>query len=132
MSHRPIPVKKLASRSVYVLLFLALITWLSLSPKPLGGFGPKFLDIAGADKIVHVTLYGLFCLLVLWAYFGYIHLKRTYLLIVALIILYGILMEVFQGFVVVAGRTFSGWDIVANIAGVILAVAGFNFYRRIL
>jgi len=119
-------------RTVAVMIFLILITYLSLAAHPLGGNTPWILKFRGSDKVAHFTLYCLFCLTVIWAYRPFIRNKKTFLLIFTFIILYGILMEVCQGWVFPVGRTFEFLDIAANITGVVIAVIVYNSYRKIL
>jgi VanZ family protein len=119
------------SRSLAVFLFLSLITYLSLAAHPLGGNNLWIMQFKGSDKLVHFTLYCLFCLTVTWAYHPYIRKRRTFMIIFFFIILYGAFMEVCQGYIFPVGRTFSLLDIAANTVGVIISVIGYNFYHRI-
>ena len=119
-------------RSLAVFLFLSLITYLSLAAHPLGGNNPWILQFKGSDKLAHFTLYCLFCLTVIWAYYPYIKKRKTFILIFLFIILYGIFMEICQGWIIPVGRSFELLDIAANTTGVTIAVICYNFYHKII
>ena len=119
-------------RSFLVFLFLALLTYLSLATHPLGGNNPWILNFKGSDKVAHFTLYCIFCLTVTWAYYPYIKKRKVFLLIFLSIILYGIFMEICQGWIFPVGRSFELLDIAANITGVAIAAFCYNLFRRIL
>jgi len=119
-------------RCLAVFLFLTLITYLSLAAHPLGGVNTRFFQFREADKVVHFTLYCLFCLTVIWAYSPYIKKKSIFVLIFFSIIIYGAFMEICQGYIFPVGRTFSLLDIAANTFGVAIAVLFYNLYHRIL
>ncbi len=99
-------------RTVFLVLFsacLAVVIYLSISP------APPITDI-GNDKIGHLTAY---CVLMgLWALAWGDFRKGIYGLMG--LILLGMGLEFIQAFV--PGRSFSLFDIMANIAGITLSV----------
>ncbi len=96
----------------------ACLAWLSLTPVPAG--------VAVSDKLLHVGAYGLFMMLA--APVVLVSSLRTVWLLAAMIFLYSAGLEAGQA--LVPGRHPSGLDLLANGAGVTLAVAALLVWRR--
>ncbi len=109
---RPSP----AAYRLALLAYAALIAGLSLRPMGTGSLEPW-------DKLLHALAYGAFALLAWRAATG----ARQYTWLCLLIVLYGGLMEVGQGFI--PGRMMSLGDLLANTVGVLL---GALLARRLL
>ena len=90
--------------------YTCFVTFASL--RPMDG-----IAIGNWDKVGHIALYFVFALL------GYrvVSNPRHYLLLCLGIVVYGGLMELAQSFT--PGRMMSVYDILANAAGVVIAVA---------
>ncbi|WP_188112083.1 VanZ family protein [Aquimarina sp. RZ0] len=98
-----------------------MITWLSLGKLII----PGGANIQGSDKVGHLLVY-LFFTIFWFLFFFYSEKKRksfvqSILLASILGVVYGMLMEIFQG-VFTSYRTPDWNDIVANAIGVIIAV----------
>jgi VanZ family protein len=95
--------------------YTLLIAVASLAPSSSFKEAPSF---SHADKIVHFLMYGLNAMLLLWALTP--KLKNIALRLITTILFcsaYGILMEILQETLLPNDRTFSFWDIAANITG---------------
>ncbi len=93
------------------LLVLVVITLLSLLPPR------STVDLGNKDKLSHLVAYSV---LATNALLIRVFRSNTLLLILCLVV-FGGLMEFFQGFV--PGREVSTWDLVANISGVLIGFA---------
>lgn len=110
---------KLAATTLYVLVVAAL----SLLP---AGDLPKVPLFPGADKLVHAGMYFVLSILILWTF----HAKKiARWKLYSFVIGWGLLMECLQ-ILMDAGRHFSFFDIVANITGVALGIALYNFMNN--
>lgn len=99
--------------TIVFILYAAVVGVVSLYP---GGEG----NAEHLDKVVHLLIYYIF------AVFGYRMLanKRYYLYLCLGIITYSGLIELGQSYI--PGREMSGFDLLANIAGVVLGAAVMN------
>jgi VanZ family protein len=107
---------KITTTALYVLVVAAL----SLLP---AGDLPKVPLFPGADKLIHTGMYFILSFLILWTF----HAKniarwKLYSFVVG----WGLLMECLQ-ILVNAGRSFSFYDIVANVTGAIMGIALYKF-----
>jgi len=107
---------KLAVTCVYVILVAAL----SLIP---AGDLPEVPLFPGADKLVHSGMYFGLSILILWTFHAK---KNARWKLYSFVIGWGLLMECLQ-ILMNAGRHFSFFDILANITGVVLGIALYNF-----
>lgn len=91
------------------IIYTCIVTFASL--RPMDG-----IAIGGWDKIGHLTLYFVFALL------GYriVSKRRHYVFLCIGIVAYSGLMEVAQSFM--PGRMMSAYDLLANAAGVVIAM----------
>jgi VanZ family protein len=114
-------------RWISCFLYTIVVTALSLLPS---GDLPAY-PIPYLDKIGHFGMYGVFALLLVWA-IRTRALNRLQLFIVGLFcVAYGIVMEVLQRMLCHGDRHFEIGDIVANTAGVVVALLFIDwFYRR--
>lgn len=105
---RPLPLRYLW----LLLLFLAvaIISYLSLTPVEF----PSMLVFKWSDKLIHAAVY--FCLTLL---VGNLFLRRFYLFLIPLCVVFGSAVEVLQPY---AGRHFDWYDMLANATGCILAL----------
>ena len=100
----------------FLLIYLFLLTWIS------------FVDIGNLptlgssfdDKIFHVLSHGLLTLLC-FNYFRKTRFSKPILISAAIPFCYGIIIEILQG-VATTLRTADGYDILANILGMVFAV----------
>ncbi|MDY6865217.1 MAG: VanZ family protein [Halobacteriota archaeon] len=91
---------------------------------------PLFFVYLFFDKIAHMVLYaGLGALIYLTLSKSKIKINISYLAII-IGTFYGITDEVHQSFVI--GRTASFYDLIADILGIIIALAFFHFYKQAL
>ena len=82
-----------------------------------------------SDKLVHVGAYGVLCMSWLLARFSYRN-KPIYPLIMALLVFaYGIVIEVFQH-IGTSHRQADWYDLLANLTGILLAMALYNLIFR--
>jgi len=93
--------------SIAFIVYAGIVTVTSLYP---GGDG-RFDSL---DKVAHLLVYYIFAVLA----FRALEKKQYYALVCAGIILYSALLELGQSYV--PGRDMSGYDLLANIGGVIL------------
>lgn len=109
------------------LLWSALIFILCFIP---GSTLPKedWLDQIHFDKIVHAGLYFVLFLLIGFASGKYRGNRAV--LAAALCLAQGLLVEYLQGAIPALERSFDGWDILANILGVLLAIGVARWYTR--
>lgn len=97
-------------------IFLAVVSLVSLSGMP-------DIDIDHGDKILHVGAYAV--LTFLWLFYAkHFQLKNKLIIIIALCIIYGIILEVIQG-MLTTHRMADGLDVLANGVGVVLAAMVF-------
>lgn len=85
------------------------------------------IELVQLDKVIHFFLFGLMA--GLWAYYKKQQQQNqlfTYLLIVLITAVYGIITEYVQHCV---GRDFDVWDMVADAAGAIV-LAGWVWYKK--
>ena len=83
-----------------------------------------------ADKVAHMILYaGLGVLLILTLSKSKIN-NNIPLIVILFGVFYGITDEIHQSFVI--GRTASGYDLIADILGILFALALFHFYKQTL
>lgn len=85
-----------------------------------------------ADKLVHVLVY--FFLAILWAGYAYIKegyrfKKKTVRVLLLSILLYGIIIEIFQGLFTIS-RSADILDVAANLLGAILGILFFRSVRH--
>ena len=106
-------------RKMSFVVCLLSITMLSLSPSD------AVPQVGGYDKIVHCLSY-LFLSFCFWA--GFQKARPVWLMLV-LLVLFGVLIEVFQSFV--PGRLMSFWDSVANGLGVLIGYVLFRFIKKL-
>jgi len=91
---------------------------------------PKFnlIDLFSIDKVLHFFCHGILTMLLLLGtknkQQSILHNKQIWQLVIA-VILYGILIELIQHFIIV-NRQFDLLDIVANIAGCLVGMLLFN------
>ena len=106
------------SRRLLFLVYLFLIIFLSLSsPSQF----PKIILFSGADKIIHLLMYAGLGWMLMWAFYKG-HLSKLIRVFLFLSIpVWGILMEIMQLFMH-QGRSFSWYDILANLVGAIIGV----------
>ncbi len=110
---------KIATTALYVLLVAAL----SLLP---AGNLPKVPLFPGADKLIHSGMYFVLSILILWTF----HAKKiARWKLYSFVVAWGLFMECLQ-ILMNAGRHFSFYDIVANITGVVLGIALYNFINN--
>jgi len=92
----------------------ALAGWAGLillgSLLPPSAVRPAMPAFSGADLVIHAASYALLCLLAVWAW----PLKRHGWVALA-VLLFGALLELLQP---LTGRALSGYDMIANAAGV--------------
>lgn len=104
-------------RIFMVILYVGCIIALSLLPPQ---NLPQIPLFRGADKVIHFFMYLIFSLLSCWALHAELNYSRLYFIIPGTIG-WGILMEIFQ-LSMHAGRSFSGYDVLANSLGVFTGV----------
>ena len=103
---------------LFIILIIA-ITLLSLLPPKSG------IEFGKSDKLNHFLAYAILSL-----NFGFISTKiRSYFIGIPFLIVYGLLIEFFQGFV--PGRDPSFYDTLANSVGVFLGFFIFRLFSRI-
>lgn len=104
-------------RIFFVLAYVGWVVALSLlPPQDL----PPIPLFEGADKLIHFMLYFIFAMLSCWALKTELKFSTVYL-IIPVTIGWGILMELFQLSMHI-GRSFSGYDILANCLGTFVGV----------
>ena len=118
-------------RWLITFLYTCLLGWASLTPaRNLPLSLPAF---AHADKLCHFLIYGILAALLAWS----MHLpalspgsaKRCVLAAIVLTTIYGALMELGQGLLKQAGRSFSVGDLLANALGAAVFVLGYLAVR---
>ncbi len=107
---------KIATTALYVLTVAAL----SLLP---ASDLPKVHLFPGADKLIHTGMYFILSFLILWTFHAK-HIARWKLY--SFVVGWGLLMECLQ-ILTNAGRSFSFYDIIANITGVLLGIVVYKF-----
>ncbi len=111
-------------RFILSLAYLSVVAFLELMPERLV---PDF-QFRGEDKLVHVCMYLGLTILACWTFNAEKNHVRVPL-IVLIIVLFGILMEIFQ-FEMKWGRSFEWFDILANSLGVIFGTVLFLFFSK--
>jgi hypothetical protein len=97
-------------------MYVAFITWLSLTPTRL--LGPVLLLFPLGDKVGHFLMYGFLVLLLRWASAGSgMRWRPQGLWVPFAALVYGALMEVAQSLFLPADRSFEMWDMAANGLG---------------
>ena len=96
---------------------LALIAALSLLPAWI--FPPSAAGLPGIDKVAHLAMYGVLGAMSRWAAGEAAIPAAARWLLPAAGVGYGVLMELLQGWIAGAGRSFSWGDVLANLAGVV-------------
>lgn len=100
---------------------LLIITLLCIPGSYVPGTG--IFGMPHLDKVVHIFLFGFNVLFWGWHYQGngnVLKIKTIYLITALLTIALGIVMEFVQMYFI-PNRSFDGWDIVADVAGAVLA-----------
>ncbi len=95
-------------------VWAALLAAWSLMPRPPGSH--VLVRFSGGSLLAHVFVYGVLCLLLLAGAAG----RRRVLVAAGATLLYGLLIESLQP---LTGRSFEWGDLIANVAGVLLAGA---------
>lgn len=114
------------SRRILCLVYLFLIIFLSLSPPTQL---PKIILFPEADKLIHLLMYAGLGWLVMWAFYKK-HLSKIIRIFLLLSVpVWGTLMELMQLFMH-QGRSFSWFDILANLVGAVLGVLVFKRMER--
>ena len=108
-------------RSIFTVITVVVILWLTLAPKPLGDDPPALFP--GADKLAHALMFGFLTAMMLFDRQRTHDWKRTGWKIATLYAItvscFGILIECAQ-YLMGLGRGFELWDIVADTAGAFL------------
>ncbi|NQU33735.1 MAG: VanZ family protein [Bacteroidetes bacterium] len=98
----------------------------------------SFWDWLSPDKVVHIFIFGIQCVLILYAFRGqYSSDKQRYIVSVLIIfatILFALLTEVLQKYVFV-GRNGSLWDFIADAVGVLIGFLAYylhNYKKKIV
>lgn len=115
-------------RNILSIIVALAILYLSLaSPEKLSKVA--LISFTGIDKVVHMIMYFIFMSVILFE--NSKSLSKTYqFVIVALIpLVFGALLELVQSWFTVA-RTGSVFDLLFNIAGIVIAVGIFLILRR--
>lgn len=114
-----------SNRIIIVLIWLAVITFLSLMPgKDIPHSG--LFGIPHLDKAVHAGLYAILAFLLVWS----LHAKKRSKFITALLfcVVYGGLMEILQ--VTIAVNRLASWgDWLADLVGALLGLFLFPYLR---
>jgi len=108
--------------SLTLILYLALLAWLSLIPPSYFIDSPVFFK--GADKVVHGIIYSIlsFLLFLLFLEIWPEAMLKNVILVFISALAYGLLMEILQEFIRSLSRSFETADIVANGVGVIIGI----------
>ena len=116
------------ARIIPFLVWAGIICWLSL--KPGGSLGSRWYDwIPHGDKVMHAGAYGLLGLLAMIAGRSTERLKSMWIALAVCAGL-GLVIEVLQH-TLTETRHFEVLDIIANIIGSFLGIAGFKlFFKR--
>ena len=97
------------------LLYIGLVTWLSLAPSEVFRNFP--FSFKHCDKVAHFLLYGVMVAIGRWVLAAYYAFRFAWLWDVAGAITYGVLMEIMQAIWFSHHRSFEWLDIAANSAG---------------
>ncbi|MBU8893655.1 MAG: VanZ family protein [Bacteroidales bacterium] len=91
----------------------------------------SIFQIPNIDKLLHFSLYFLLSVSLQSSFLRneLIHRKKQIHITLTMVILYGLLMEVFQ-YYLTSGRSAEILDIIANSAGCILGVASFRYLKN--
>ena len=114
------------SRRLLCLVYLFIIIYLSLSPP---SQLPKIILFPGADKLIHLFMYVGLGWLVMWAFYKEHLSKTTRIFLLFSVPVWGALMELMQLFMH-QSRSFSWFDILANLVGAVLGVLVFKRMER--
>jgi VanZ family protein len=100
--------------------YMVIVAFASLAPKQVIEEVP--IRVLFFDKIVHFAMYAVMAAALFWASerSDRIALRAIQSFIIATA--YGVSMELLQKYIALIGRSFSGWDIVANATGAACAV----------
>lgn len=115
------------ARIIPAITWICLVTWLSL--RSAGSLKKLWVhSIVHFDKLLHAGVYLVMAGLVSFA------IKKdnkpvSYWSVILFCGLWGVLMEVLQ-YCLASGRDFDVFDIIANIIGSLVGVAGFKFYSK--
>ena len=109
------------------IIWSLVIVWLSLYPFETNRQG--IAAVPNADKLVHVSMYFILSMLIAWNVRLKIPLASNTILWAIFTMLYGTIIEVFQGYMGL-GRSFEFLDILANSAGVILGLTGYFILKN--
>jgi len=113
-------------RRILCFVYLSIIIFLSISsPSQL----PKIILFPGADKLIHLLMYAGLGWLVMWAFYKEHLSKTTRVLLFLSVPAWGALMELMQLFMH-QGRSFSWFDILANLGGAVLGVLVFKLIEK--
>jgi len=112
------------TRTILVLLYLGLVTLLSLLPT---SDLPNIPFINGQDKVVHAVMYFGLSFLAAWSLDARRHRWYSTPLMLLGVFLWGALMEILQLWMAM-GRGFEWYDMLADLAG---ALAGIIIYRTL-
>ncbi len=106
-----------------------------------GVYFPKvvsFWDWLSPDKVIHIFIFGVQCILILYAFRGqYTTDKQRYIgsaVIIVVTVLFALLTEVLQKYVFV-GRHGNLWDFIADAVGVLIGFLAYyllNYKKKIV
>ncbi len=109
-------------RDLLFVFYAACVLLLSLLPP---SDLPQVSLFPEADKVIHFLMYFLFSGIGCWTLRAELN-KRNYYLIALIAVGWGILMEILQ-LTMHAGRSFSVFDILANVVGVTCGILTYSF-----
>ncbi|WP_369048018.1 VanZ family protein [Tenacibaculum sp. UWU-22] len=113
----------LTNKNFYIALFITLLI-LFLSLIRIGKLPINFSNI---DKVEHTIAYSVLTLTWLIALKKQLSRKKTVFIVAFACIIYGIIIEILQG-VLTSYRTFDYFDMIANSAGVLIALTIFLIF----
>ena len=109
----------------FLLIYIFLLTWISfVDIGKLPTLGSSF-----DDKIFHVLSHGLLTLLC-FNYLRKISISKPILISAAIPFCYGVIIEILQG-VTTTSRTADGYDILANILGMVFAILFLSIIKNV-
>ena len=108
-----------ARRAALAVWLVAIVVGSMVRPRAIASVMPHFHH---ADWLLHAGGYAVLCLLAVWAWPGQGRLR-----VAAGVVLFGVLIELLQP---LTGRTTSGWDALANTAGVACGLLAQWLMRR--
>lgn len=109
-------------RILSAVIYCFCITAMSLLPPQKLPEVPLF---KGADKLVHFMMYFILSFLLCWTFYSDKKKSRAWI-VIGLSVTWGMLMEIAQ-FSMHLGRSFSWFDMVANILGIIFGILIYYF-----